>query len=68
MHVLAFSAAELLLSLWGYWVQAVFNLDIDYSDDDALLDWEQYAGECATGWTAGRSHIFCLCMRGVMHA
>ena len=26
--------------------QAVFNLDLDYSDDDALLDWEQYAG----GW------------------
>lgn len=24
--------------------QAVFNLDLDYSDDDALLDWEQYAG------------------------
>ena len=25
-------------------LQAVFNLDLDYSDDDALLDWEQYAG------------------------
>jgi hypothetical protein len=25
-------------------MQAVFNLDLDYSDDDALLDWEQYAG------------------------
>ncbi|GAB4816290.1 hypothetical protein N2152v2_003336 [Parachlorella kessleri] len=23
--------------------QAVFNLDMEYSDDDALLDWEQYA-------------------------
>jgi hypothetical protein len=26
-------------------LQAVFNLDLDYSDDDALLDWEQYAGQ-----------------------
>lgn len=25
-------------------LQAIFNLDLDYSDDDALLDWEQYAG------------------------
>ncbi|KAI3429433.1 hypothetical protein D9Q98_005527 [Chlorella vulgaris] len=24
--------------------QNVFNLDLEYSDDDALLDWEQYAG------------------------
>lgn len=26
-------------------LQNVFNLDLEYSDDDALLDWEQYAGE-----------------------
>lgn len=24
--------------------QAVFNLELDYSDDDALLDYEQYSG------------------------
>uniref|UniRef100_A0A1D2A2H1 Alpha-aminoacylpeptide hydrolase n=1 Tax=Auxenochlorella protothecoides TaxID=3075 RepID=A0A1D2A2H1_AUXPR len=35
---------------------AVFNLDLDYSDDDALLDWEQYAGLrrfrcCGREWT-----------------
>ena len=24
--------------------QAVFDLSMDYSDDDTLLDWEQYAG------------------------
>ncbi|KAL4447646.1 hypothetical protein ABPG75_004865 [Micractinium tetrahymenae] len=28
--------------------QQVFNLDLDYSDDDALLDWEQYAGMSRT--------------------
>lgn len=31
-------------------LQAVFNLDLEYSDDEALLDWEQYAGGY---WLAG---------------
>jgi hypothetical protein len=33
--------------------QAVFNLDLGYSsEDDALLDWEQYAGTAhvGSGW------------------
>lgn len=36
--------------------QAVFNLDLDYSDDDALLDWEQYAGGCCR---TGTGHPCC---------
>lgn len=27
---------------------AVFDLAMDYSDDDILLDWEQYAGVCTS--------------------
>lgn len=39
-------------------LQAVFNLDLEYSDDDALLDWEQYAGAalaCPIGLWGSRS-------------
>ncbi len=33
---------------------AVFDLSMDYSDDDVLLDWEQYSG----------AHAYLSCLAG----
>lgn len=49
-------------------MQAVFNLDLGYSsEDDALLDWEQYAGNApfvALGRSCdGRPHSLAIACR-----